>query len=360
MKVNSTRFRLLILAGIAVSFSSPAAKAETAWHFFDPAGNSLEKFEPVWTALHAEFGEHTPERIVVRITNDQFSRFDTRIDGVMIAARHYDLRAKKTIAHESAHLALHKLTNGFSTKNQFRFVDEGYATVFGNRVAGREVESKREILAIAAQQQRKNNVRIDLVQDWRTYWGNPRDGQRRQTPYAYSVAASFVHYLEDIYGSGSTLRLARAIGKTGDFDSATRLAFELTRGEIRAGWIAYLKNVRISESTTDPGVLKTVSIVRMEPPSGARDISLELEELFVEFDTDMKGNICIWTLTCDEICFRNARWKSPRLLTIKILNRLRPGEKYSLSLGIEGRCRLLSVGSGALPVTQWNFETSGN
>jgi hypothetical protein len=227
--------------------SSANAAAGSAQHYFDPAGNALVQYEPVWRALHDAFGEHAPPRIIVQVSGGQFSQFDTRHDRIYITAEYSESRAVAIVAHESAHLAAHNVTTGYSTQNQFRFIDEGYASVFANRVSGNEVAFKAWALEIAARQQRKDNVRLHLVQDWRTYWGSSRNGRGQQTEYAYPVGASFIYYLTDIHGAEAPMRFMKAIADTGDLHAAARLSLEMDGNELEAGWITYLAKVALQD-----------------------------------------------------------------------------------------------------------------
>jgi len=352
MKIKGPACLGFVLA-LMVSFSAYGETPDTTPHFFDPEGNALERFEPVWTALYKQYGQFTPDRILIRVTNANFSKFDVRSNTIMIKAAHYKQkwRAMEIVAHETVHLANHNLTNGHSLRNRFRFIDEGYASVFGKRLFGEDARYKQDVLVIAADQQRKDNVRLELVQDWKKYWGDWREDRRTLTNYAYPVGASFIYYLEDVYGEKEPLRFMSALGRTGNFNDASYLAFDVTGRQIEAGWITYMKNVRIAPAGP-------IRIVRMEPPNGATGVSRNRDELLVEFDTEMMREICVGTDSCDEICYSNAYWKSSKVLAIKLPKRLQSNETYSLSLGILERCRLRSRGLVDLPVTQWNFKTS--
>ena len=331
--------------------ASAHAAAESTHHYVDPTGKAIALYEPIWRTLFEAFSEHAPDRIVVEFAKSGFSRFDTRDDRVLIRSGYSPSLAMAKIAHESAHLAAHNITNGYSIQNRFRFIDEGFASVFESRVAGRAARFKKYVLAVAAHQQRADNVRMHLVQDWRRYWGNWRKGRGRQTSYAYPVGASVIHFLVDMYGAGSPIRLMKAIGETGNFDAATRLSLNRSGQEIETGWIKYLQAVTIPDAGS-------VNIVRMDPPNGATEVRPDLHEITVEFNTPMARDICIRTNSCDEICYRNARWKSPSVLAIKLPVGLRPNESYILSLGSREGCKLKSAAMSDLPVTIWKFATA--
>lgn len=73
--------------------------------------------------------------------------------------------------------------------------------------------------------------------------GRSSDGQGRQNWEAYSIGASFIYFLDDVYGAGSARRLMGMLGRTGNFDAATLRAVELDEDQIEAAWIAYLSKV---------------------------------------------------------------------------------------------------------------------
>ena len=346
---------IVCLATVMSNAAPSLASAESSTplsHITDAAGNTLERFEPIWIALQKVFGSHTPRKIVVHVTKGPFSRFDTRNSSVLIAVGVYEIKPLKIIAHEASHIAQHNLTRGHSVKNQFKFIDEGHASVFASRVAGTEVEDKRDVLATAAQQARRGNVSLKWVQDWKSYWGRSRDGSGKQSRYAYSVGASFIYYLESVHGHNSPLLLMAAIGRLGEIGAATVDALQIMPRELEAQRIAYLTSDDIKGVPT--------RIVILHPPNGSADVPIDLTELIVRFDDDMMRERCVRTRPCKEVCYRNAYWKTSRLLAIKLPKGLRPNSTYDLTLGVPGRCRLRNTDLIRLPITHWQFKTGAN
>jgi hypothetical protein len=224
--------------------SAPLTAAEKSFHYFDTVGNSLEKFEPVWNKLKSNFGKNMPDRIVVQITGGKYSRFNTAETSIQINESHYRTSAAKMVAHESVHLALHRMTNGLTWQNSFRFLDEGYASVFASRLVHEETEFRQKTLELAVRQLLKGNISFPLVQDWKTYWGNPRDEKGYVTNYAYSVGASFVYFLEEKYTPASVLRLLQQLGETGDLDVAARGVFHKSLSDIEKEWMTFLRDFK--------------------------------------------------------------------------------------------------------------------
>lgn len=346
------------ISGLTLCLAATAAAAEEqqkTHHYFDSLGNSLEKLDPVWTSLNKVFGNRTPVRIRVLFTDGPHSRFSPDADAILIKASHYNNQPIRMVAHESAHLAMAKLTRGASRQDRYRFIDEGFASLFGSSLAGDEKNFRKEALTIAAHQHRTGNVDFDLVQDWRAYKEIPPEQIAytggRINRYAYPVGASFVFYLLDTHGLPPVIKFFEELGVADNMDAAARRVFGKSKLDLESAWLAYLGSAGIPDDVP-------VEIVRMTPENGAQDIPVDLTELEVEFNTPMRmRNACVGTATCPEICYRNAYWKSPTTLAIKVDGRLKPHQKYGITLGLENRCRLLSLIQNALPVTEWSFKT---
>ncbi len=340
--------------GLTMTFHV-AAQDTKSHHFFDAIGNSLEKFDGVWASLNQVFGNRTPVRIRVLFTDGPHSKFSAQADTILIKTTHYNNHPIRIVAHESAHLAMAKLTRGASRQGRYRFIDEGFASLFGSGLAGEEKTFRRDVLTVAAHQHRRGNVDFDLVQDWRSYKEIPAEevaytgGQINR--YAYAVGASFVFYLLDTHGLPPVMKFFEELGIADDLDTASRRVLDKSKAELETGWLSYLYDVELPEDVA-------VEVVRMTPSNGAKNVPIDITELEVEFNTPMlTRSACIGTATCREICYRNAYWKSPTVMAIKVDGKLKPHQRYGLTLGLANRCRLHSVIQRALPVTSWSFQT---
>ena len=73
----------------------------------------------------------------------------------------------------------------------------------------------------------------------------------------------------------------------------------------------------------------------------------------------MIKKVCITTKDCDSgICYKQAYWKSPTILVIKVTQKLSWNSFYELALGSEyGGCRLKGINGKELPLVEWDFKT---
>ncbi|HYH01543.1 MAG TPA: Ig-like domain-containing protein, partial [Bacillota bacterium] len=246
------------------------------------------------------------------------------------------------IGHESCHLSMARFTKGASVKEEFRFFDEGFASVFEHMLANDSDKYKKTVLRIAAQQNQKDNVNFVKVQKWSEYFGNPNIAING---YAYPVGASFVYYLSDTYGMDFFLSFCKDIGDTYDLDQSCRNIFKQNRNTIEAGWKEYLRNVPL------PGPPR---IVKMFPENGATQVSLKTTEICVEFDVPMAKRIVVIS-NGNGVSYKNAYWKTERILAVKV--GLMPSHVYQISLGSSSGNRLLSEDNVELPPTPWSFTT---
>lgn len=100
-------------------------------------------------------------------------------------------------------------------------------------------------------------------------------------------------------------------------------------------------------------------VVKMFPADKARNVPTNIQEIFVEFDTDMSSMLCL-NLHDDEqkeLLFKNAYWRTDKILAIKIEGSLRPQTTYNLTLGFPNECQMMDNFGGLFPVTQWSFTT---
>lgn len=244
MRTRFTGVLAFLLLTMVACAQTPKQAPKQPPRFFDKDGAPIHGLTPIWHQLQGFFGDHMPDKVRVVITQEHFSRFHTRTASVQITARHYETRRDDTVAHETAHLAAHRLSAGTSTWNQFRFIDEGLATILGKRAAGRKSAYKAEALSTAAVQRRKDNVRLKLVQEWQKYWGKrPPRGERagvRRNRYAYPVGASFVYFVIDTYGERALFDLLKALGSTWNLNDALQKSLGKSAAEIEQEWLAYL------------------------------------------------------------------------------------------------------------------------
>src|SRR5512142_614998 len=172
--------------------STPAAPAQS--HFVDSDRHPLPEYEWIWQRLAEVYRDAMPASVVVNFEDSDGGYFHLPTDEVHLSKTLFAQEPTQLLAHETSHLCLGHLTNGASSEEAFRFLDEGFAEITSHRIASGRDDYKQEALPQAAIQARKGNVSFDKVMAWSTYFGNwqgtaPAPGHR--TPYAHPVGASF-------------------------------------------------------------------------------------------------------------------------------------------------------------------------
>jgi len=333
--------------------SGPAASAVDESHYHDLLGNTLERLEPVYARLQGFYGTSMPARITLRYTDRDHSVFDPNTSSVGIAVVHLtrvESPAESTIAHESSHLALHRLTQGASVLEQFRFIDEGLAYILASRVTDEGEAFRAKALAKAAAAHQERTIDFALVQAWDSY------GSRQvhaENPHAYAVGASFVFFLLDAGDENQLREFLVGLGRSTDLEAALQETYGLSLREAETRWQSYLGQIKVAPGAQD----SPPSLARTSPKQDEMGVSLALRELVAEFDRPMDTNrLCISTRCDDGVCYTNARWESPTRLVVAVTPSLLPTHRYALSLGSE-ECRLRSASLVEVPPIPWSFET---
>jgi len=273
------------------------------------------------------------------------SKFDSRYNNrIIIDRQSYRHQGGLIIAHETSHVCLNLLTNGASSKEQFRFLDEGFAEIISNRIAGNLEQYKTYALYIAALQLRKGNLSFAKAQKWSSYFGGPKAGKR----HAYEVGASFVFFVMDRFGEKKLKRLFIAIGSSHDFAAAAQSTLGKTVAALEADWRKYLLKVPVSFAA--PRIIKFV------PSNNASGVSTNISEISISFSSPMNTRTITVMANCDGVCYTNAYWKDQRTLAIRLPKRLLANHQYHIQLGHKGRT-LQSLAGIPLPITTWKFTT---
>jgi hypothetical protein len=185
-------------------------------HFFDANGLSLASYELAWPVLVETFGSSLPARVTVDYEAKGTSQFDPGRNAVHIARDSIHSSSEgAVVAHETAHLGLANLTAGASTTEPFRFLDEGLATIIEKKVGGALDHYKSTTLALAAGRLANGSVKLDDLQRWSQYFGDPKVGADFN---AYDVGAAFVFSSRTTSGrrcSGSSLSISAGAGRWG-------------------------------------------------------------------------------------------------------------------------------------------------
>lgn len=315
------------------------AHAEEPVHFFDSAGNSLERFEVLWEPLKAFYQDSMPEPIRIRHHAGSSSMFHPPSKSISIASKHYEEDALPVIAHESCHLGLASLTDNLSTTTTFRFLDEGWASCWEARVRGNDYRSRA--FDTAALAHRKAPLSLDQVRDWKTFY------EESQNPAAYPVGATWVYLLLDQGGEERLRQFFSSLAPTRSLERSLLAVYGKTASEMEQAWLRLLAERTVAAP----------AIVSMFPANGQQNVSVGIRELVVTFSVPMRpGSTCLST-RCDEgICYTNAKWRDARTLVIEVPRPLHAKHEYSLSLGTR-ECRLQSEVLAELPMTRWSFAT---
>ena len=165
---------------------------------------------------------------------------------------------------------------------------------------------------------------------------------------AYDVGASFIYIARDKYGKEKLLTFFTEIGRQGKLEGALAAVFNKTVQDFEKEWGTFLRTVKIPEPP---------QITRLLPADGAKNISTLTPELLAEFDRPMVRRISVGSPCDNGICYKNAYWKTDRILAIKVEGPLKPNTGYSLTLGT-GQGLFQSAEGAELPLTRWSFTTA--
>jgi len=341
---------LLLVPSLALVFcacaTAPQCRDAPA-RYVDAAGNGLERFEDIWTQLHALFGTSLPERLEVVYIGGRYSQFDPDAGVVRVSTDGFPDELRQTVAHETTHIALARLSRKASIREPFRFLDEGFANIRETMVAGADSEAyRRRAFGVAALRHRTDPLDVARLQRWSTFFGRPRSSE---TDFmAYEIASSLVFVLLDKHGEAGLLRLFESLGRSGELEVSLRDALGTTPAELERAWLAEISRPELIPPTPE--------LVSLEPANGAEGVPPGKRQLRAVFSVPMDRTLSLTTAQCDEgLCFTEARWESDRVLVVDA--ELKPGLDYALTLGYQQR-RLRSRDGAPLPMTEWRFETS--
>ncbi len=311
-------------------------------HYHDLHGNSLEAFEPIWQTLADFMGTTTPDEITVTYGGGPQSMFNPDFDRILVQIP----GSERLVAHETAHLFICHMTQFASLEEQHRFIDEGLASVLGNKISGSLEHYRKDSHNIAVDQLELGQLTLDQLQKWKTY-------RAEQGPWkAYNVASNFVLYVLDTYGRDKLIELLGDLAESRDLGVSSEAVLGATLDVVFADWLETLKTTPKFALPDEPAVLEA------SPAHGSVDVSTDLEEISVTFNTFMFFDICAQTECGDSgICHEHARWESHQRLVIPVVGGLRPNHRYQIGLGSADGCLFKSSSGVEMPVTEWEFVT---
>lgn len=232
--MNRAVFILLMVTILSIT-ASPAFSE--SYHFFNLDNRPLPQYEFIYRELVKFFQDSVPEKITVVNTTGKASRFDYGKERVLISEYHLKNDPVGIVAHESCHLSMENYTKGASVKEEFRFLDEGFAEIFHSIINNKFEEYKNEALAVAAVQNRKSNLGLARVQRWSEYFGSP---ETKTNFHAYPVGASFVFFAIDTYGMERFFALLKDISGTNKLDESFQNVFQKGMPVMEKDWLDYL------------------------------------------------------------------------------------------------------------------------
>lgn len=345
MKIR--RYAIIASLSTVAIFAPGSAVAEC--HYVDPNGASIPGYEDGYAILRSYFGDAVPRRITIDRTDKPRSLFQPNGNRVLISTQsRYKEYNSCSVEHESSHLSLFAFTQGASLREEFRFVDEGFATIVQAQACRLATEYKRKALRMAARAMKEDGISFAKVQKWSDYFGIPERGNVNWD--AYQTGASFNYYLWDTYGKARLLDFFTALGDRKELEAALSVAFGKDKATIEREWLAYLEQP-LPEAPVP-------QIIRLHPEHMASGVPLDTAEIFVEFDLPMQPSYSLLTRCDDGVCYRDAYWKSDRILAIKV--KLIPSHEYRLAFGNEQKNiqKFISVEGAALPFREWIFRTA--
>jgi len=242
-------FFLIANLTVFVTAGAEARATNSATCFVDENANPLPRFYLICEKLQAFFGSNMPPQYTVEITTGAlFSRFDPFLATLLIRDQDFRQRPVNVIAHEAAHISMAKLTHGYSMSNEFRFIDEGFATFFANEIVENRAEFKQKVLHVAAGQHLEKNVSFALVQDWKKFWGdtkNPANEGRSSFNYdAYYVGTSFIYFFLDTYGENTLKEFLQRLPHSGSLGDTFNAILKRPLPEIEHLWLNYLSVIQ--------------------------------------------------------------------------------------------------------------------
>jgi hypothetical protein len=323
---------------------APARAPERATHYVGPGDRPLPQLEAAWEIVHEFFGDATPDVVHVAYVERGTSRFDPEKAALMLSRE--SLKSQSEIgvtAHETAHLALARLTKGASTTEPLRFLDEGLASILQSR-ADRDADAyKARAAVVAAQRAHEDDAILEHARHWSVYFGDPAT---RADYEAYDVGASFVLFLFAGFGEYKTRRLLADLGETRDLALSCLRVTSTELSAIELSWRAALDDV----------VVQVPRVVAQSPSNEDEAVPVETTELVATFDVPMQARVCLNAPCHEGICFDHATWRTPTELVVRLTKPLRPSRWYEVTLGTP-TCRLASRAGAKMPPKVWHFKT---
>lgn len=213
----------------------------------------IEDVQKVTKQLNDAFFKGVCPKITVKYGKLENSGavFDTNTNTITLSSNYlsnkernerpiYEYKNKKELlAHEMCHLCLSNLTHQNSMKEEFRFIDEGFAEIMGRKIAEPETLSNYKKEAILKASKQIEHLSFKILQQWRVYFGDFSNSNEKNWA-AYDVGASFIFFILDTYSKEKLYEFFISISKTGDFLRSLHSILKKSEQEIEKEWKDYI------------------------------------------------------------------------------------------------------------------------
>lgn len=229
LRINLRLFCFLLLLSCASSGKIINEKGITQ--------NNLRKH---YDFVNKALNNSCPSKILLEIDYSDFgfSHFKTKENKVFIARKRLEKDFDKSFVHELTHICLYHKTKGQSTKEKFRFFDEGFADIVSNRFISNEKKYKERALQKAHELLLENKVHFKNIQKWSSYFGIPPKVDYR----SYNVGSTFIYFILDNYGSKYLDNFFESIRATGNLKTTIKNTFSINLDNFEQNWIKYIKS----------------------------------------------------------------------------------------------------------------------
>lgn len=206
---------------------------------FEDASGPMPQLDALHERISQQFKGQCPPRVTLRESDSPgISMFNPRTAEILISRNNRKL--VNTIAHETVHLCMHRMSSGASNRPEYRFIDEGYAKFYGDTLDAPEAPFIQLTMAKTRARLAAGQVSFAQVRDWPAYFGNQGRGGLLGFE-SYYIGASFYLFVRDTYGEARFFDLVREIGSSFSFNRALKASLGHTEDEIEAEWLRYIQ-----------------------------------------------------------------------------------------------------------------------
>lgn len=170
-------------------------------------------------------------------SNFGFSHFRGKYKKIFIAKnslKNFD----KTFTHELSHLCLFHTTSGRSTQEEFRFFDEGLASIIGQSFIGKDKSYRKNAFKVAYQMLSQKKISFKKMQKWSIFFGQP---PKTFNFKSYQVGATFIYYILEIYHQKTLFHFFKSIKKHNSLEAAIKDIFSMTIEDFEQSWFSYIE-----------------------------------------------------------------------------------------------------------------------